>query len=360
MTNEASDAAKKGPVKTRCPRCQAMLPPAVRKCVKCGAAVTDDEPLAEVTLARPAAPYASGDKVADRYLVLEAYGTGALGTTYRARDEGGQSVAVKVVPHALLPTSPERDAFVAALAQLKGRAMQRVALPLDAGVDAGGVVFVVSRWVWGASLRRVLRAYRAAERRLEPDQSLGVLQGVASALRELHMVSSHGALYPESIQITSDGVVLTDAAIASAIPPMRFVAHMEHHSEVLPYLAPEVRVGKRGNAGADLFGLGALAADLLFGDPMACSLAGVKLPNTPPELEEALRALVSAHPAKRAGALPHVLERLGREAGAGSLPAYAPLPSPAAAGEARTRKVRSMMGVTQEPVAIVPRAPLKK
>ncbi len=359
MKSDGSDVKKGTAARPRCPQCQAAVATAARRCLRCGASLTSPDALEAVTLARPAAPYASGDRVAERYLVLEAYGTGPLGTTYRARDEGGQAVAVKVVPHALLPTSGERDAFVAALAQLKGRAMHRVAMPLDAGVDAGAVVFVVSRWVFGASLRRILRAYRAAERRLEPDQALGVLQGVAGALRELHRVSSHGALYPESVQVTADSVELTDPAIAAALPPNRLSTHMEHHPEVLPYLAPEVRAGKRCNAGADLFSLGALASELLYGDPTATSLAGVKLPDTPPELDEALRAMVSVQPSKRAGALPLVLERLAREAGVASLPPYAPLPSPAPAGEARTRRLRTAMG-TRAPDAIAPIAPAKK
>lgn len=329
----------------------------MRKCLRCGLDLADPSALEVVTIARPAAPYASGDRVADRYLVLEAYGTGALGTTYRARDEAGNAVAVKVLPQALLPTSAERDAFVASIAQLKGRSMQRVALPLDAGIDAGATVFVVSRWVFGASLRRLLRAYRAAERKLEVDQALGVLQGIATALRELHTVSSHGALYPESIQITADTVELTDPAIAAAVPPNRFAAHMTHHPEVSVYLAPEVRAAKRCNAGADLYSLGALASELLFNEPMATSISGSKLPDTAPELEEALRSLVSAQPAKRAGALPLVLERLARAAGSPSLPSYAALPQPSPAGEARTRRLRSMGVAAPEAIGpIVPRA----
>lgn len=357
VKSDANLPGRRGPNKRRCPQCQATVASAMRRCLRCGLDLADPSSLEVVTLARPAAPYASGDLVADEYTVLEAYGTGALGTTYRARDGSGNAVAVKVLSPALLPTSVERDAFVASIAQLKGRAMQRVALPIDAGIDAGATVFVVSRWVFGASLRRLLRAYRAAERKLEIDQALGVLQGVATALRELHTVSSHGALYPESVQITADTVELTDPAIAAAVPPGRFAAHMTHHPEVMAYLAPEVRAGKRSNAGADLYGLGALASELLFNEPMATTIAGSKLPDATPELEEALRALVSSHPTKRAGALPLVLERLARVAGPPSLPSYSALPKPSAAGEARTRRIRSVGVAAPERIGpIAPRA----
>jgi serine/threonine protein kinase len=326
----------------RCPSCNAEVGPVARRCLRCGAALLRGGEIDLVTFARPAAPYASGDRVAGRYEVVEAYGAGPLGTTYRARDRDGRTVAVKVVPHGLLPTGDSRDGFVASFRQLCGRSFERVAMPLDVGIDAGAVVFVVSPWVFGASLRRILRAYRAAERRLDPDQGLGVLQGVAAALRELHTVSSHGAIYPENVQVTADSVVLTDAALAAAVPPARLAEHLARFSDVHPYLAPEVRAGKRTSAGADLYGVGVLASELLYADPVATAARGVVLPVTSPELEEALRGLVSAHAPTRAAALPLTLERLLRFAGAASLPPYAPLPSPNAKGEARTRRLRSM------------------
>ncbi|MFO0601984.1 MAG: inactive serine/threonine-protein kinase VRK3 [Polyangiales bacterium] len=342
------------PSRARCPSCGAAVGPGARRCLRCGAAVVRAEGIDLVTFARPAAPYASGDRVAGRYEVIEAYGAGPLGTTYRARDRDGRAVAVKVLPHALLPTVDARDGFVASFRHLCGRAFERVAMPTDVGIDAGAVVFVVSPWVFGASLRRILRAYRAAERRLEPDQGLGVLQGVAAALRELHTVSSHGAVYPENVQVTANSVVLTDAALAAAVPPARLAEHLARFADVLPYLAPEVRAGKRTSAGADLHGVGVLASELLYGDPVATSATGVVLPATAPELEEALRALVSAQAPTRAGALPLALERLLRFAGPASLPPYAPLPSPSAKSEARTRKLRSM--AVQGPPPIPPRA----
>lgn len=307
-----------------------------------------------VTFARPPAPYASGDRVAGRYEVIEAYGAGPLGTTYRARDRDGRAVAVKVLPQTLFPTFDARDGFVASYRHLCGRSLERVAMPIDIGIDAGAVVFVVSPWVFGASLRRILRAYRAAERRLEPDQCLGVLQGVAAALRELHTVSSHGAIYPENIQVTANSVLLTDAALAAHLPPMRFAEHLARFADVHPYLAPEVRAGKRTSAGADLYGVGVLAAELLYNDPIATTATGVTLPSTMPELEEALRALVSSQASTRAGALPLVLERLLRFAGTVSLPPYAPLPAPSAKSEARTRKLPSM--AHSGPPPIPPRA----
>ena len=157
-------------------RSQEALSSAVRRCLRCGASVTDTHPLESVTLARPAAPYASGDRVVGRYRILESHGSGPLGTTYRAHDPTGRTMAVKVLPAALFPGDTERREFIERYGALCGRTLPGAALPTEVGVD-NEVVFVASTWVYGASLRSIVRAYRAADRRLERDQVLGVLRG---------------------------------------------------------------------------------------------------------------------------------------------------------------------------------------
>lgn len=292
-----------------------------------------------MTLARPPVPYPSGGKIGGRYAVIENHGSGPLGTTYRAITDDAKIVAVKVLADALAPNGEAREAFVEELRTLVGREMPHVALPIDVGVDPAGVVFVVSPWVQGASLRSVLRAYRAAEKLLEHDQVLAILQCTAAALRELHTTSSHGAVYPENVQLTADTVFLTDPGVGAKLPAGAFAKYLENWADVLPYIAPEIRGGKPSSAGADLHGLGALASELLTGDSSRTRSPNFSLPELGVEVEEALRGLVSRRPAERAGALPLLLERLARRAGPPSLPRYAPLPQPL--GDERTMKAET-------------------
>ncbi len=312
----------------------------MRRCLRCGAAVAGVGPLVEVTLARSPAPYASGDRVDGKFLVLENAGSGPLGTTYRAKDAEGKTIALKVVDPALLPDEAARQSFLEAYRALLGRSLERIAMPLDCGVADDDGVYTASPWIYGTSLRRVLRAYRAAERRLERDQVLGVLVGASASLRELHTFSSHGALYPENVRVTSDAVVLTDPGLASALHPARLATQLERFPDVLPYLAPEVRAGRRCNAGADLYALGALASELLLGDAGRAASGQFSAPDLGSDVEEALRGLVALQPSRRAASLPCLLERLARVAGEASLPPYAPLPAPAPISEARTRRVQ--------------------
>lgn len=281
-----------------------------------------------VTLARPPLPLASGDTVAGRYVIMEHYGAGPLGHTYRAHDAAGVLVALKVVARELVPTHGERLALAAEVQKLVGREMSRVAVPLEAGIDAG-VAYVVSPWVPGKSLRRVLSAYRDAGREITPEEARGVIEGTVEALRQVHAVCAHGALYPENIQLTREGrVVLTDAALAGGVSRARLIEHFERYPDVMPYLSPEVRGGKRPSAGSDLYSLGALASELLTGDAgaTAAGIAGAMLPGAWPEVDAALRGLVDLKPSRRVSALPALLAALAASISARSVPLPGALP----------------------------------
>lgn len=323
----------------------------MRRCLRCGAALPRLGLAVIETIARPPAPYASGDRVVGRYRILEAHGSGPLGTTYRAHDPTGRAMAVKVLPTALFSGDAERAEFVERYGQLAGRSAAHAAMPVEVGVDRE-VVFVASAWVYGASLRSIVRAYRAADRRLERDQVLGVLRGVDGALRALHAMTTHGAVYPENVAVTADAVVLLDPGLAASLPPRRLVERLERAPEVWPFVAPELRAGKRANAGADLFALGVLASELLTGDPARSTTPEFTAPDLGAALESALRAAVSTQAARRVSAVPELLRGLAQIAGEASLPPYAPLPSPSEMVDARTRRV-----VVRGPGALRPSPP---
>jgi serine/threonine protein kinase len=206
--------------------------------------------------------------------------------------------------------------------------MSQVAVPIASGMDEN-VVWVVSRWVRGRSLRRTLGAYRDAGQAVTYAEALGILEGVALALRELHALCPHGALYPESVQIGRDGkIVLTDVGIAASAPRARLIEHFERFPDVMAYLSPEIRGGKRPSAASDLYALGALASELLTGDPGAgaAGIAGVMMKGLPPEIDRALQGLAALKANERAAALPLLLNALARAVGERAVPQTAQLP----------------------------------
>ena len=281
-----------------------------------------------VTFARAPLSLASGDSVAGLYRVEEHYGSGPLGHTYRATDATGARVAVKIVSQSLVPTIPERTHMVGEIQKLVSMEFSRVATPIDVGIE-NSTVYVVSPWVDGRSLRRVLGAYRDAGKVMPPEEILGVIEGVVLALRQLHTVAAHGALYPECVQITKAGaVVLTDAAIAGGVARARLIDHYEAYPDVMPYLSPEIRGGKHSSAGSDLYSVGALASELLTGDPGAAA-AGIAEPmmtGYPKAIDTALQGLVALKSARRAAALPMLVSGLAAVIAGKSVPATSALP----------------------------------
>lgn len=274
----------------------------------------EEQPGAEVVTiaASPLAAHA-GERIADEYELIEHYGAGPLGDTYRAEDATGAEVALKVIAHELVPTAGERRAMVSSLGVLcRAQRSDALALPTRVG-EHESRVYVVAPWVRGRSLRRVLAAYRDAGKTVPPGESLGIIECVVATLNELHRHFAHGALYPESVQLTLDGrVVLTDVGLVSAVKRGRVVDHFERFPDVMPYLSPDVRGGKAPSAASDLYALGALSSELLTGNPASgfTRTAGAVLPGFPPEVPRALEELGALRAAERASALPMLLEGL--------------------------------------------------
>jgi serine/threonine-protein kinase len=292
---------------------------------------TPPAPLAKaetLTLVEAPVPIASGDRIAGRYTVVELYGAGPLGYAFRAIDRDESAVAIKVLHPALVPTERERLAALSELEKLSGRALRGVALPIDAGT-AGRFAYVVSPWIQGRSLRRVLGAFRDAGLELPASDVHGVLAGVVDALRELHASFVHGAVYPENVQISTDGrIVLTDAGLVGSIARARWLEHLEYFTDVLPYVSPELHKGRPMTASSDLWAVGALASELLTGHPASVreGIAPAMLGTWPRSVASALSNMVAAKVGMRATALPMLLREIAQAIPAKTLPRTGALP----------------------------------
>lgn len=281
-----------------------------------------------LTLAAPAIPLASGDVLAGRYTVVELYGAGPLGFVFRATDRDERSVAIKVLHPALVPTEKERISTLTELEKLAGKSLRFTALPIDAGTR-GKFAYVVSYWQQGRSLRRVLGAFRDAGLELPASDVHGILRGAVDALRELHSHFVHGAVYPESIQITADArVVLTDAGLVGAVGRARWIEQLEYFPDVQPYVSPELLAGKPMTGSSDLWAVGALASELLTGHAASVreGIAPAMLGHWPINVTSALANMVAAQVGMRASALPVLLDEVSRAIPARTLPRTGNLP----------------------------------
>jgi WD40 repeat protein/tRNA A-37 threonylcarbamoyl transferase component Bud32 len=127
------------------------------------------------------ATQADGQSTLGRFVLLEALGTGAFGTVYKARDPGlDRLVAMKVPRAGNVGTGPHRDRF---LREARSVAQLRHAniVPVYEVGQEGELPYLVSEYVPGVTLADWLTAHRATCR-----QAAGLVAQLAAAVQYAH------------------------------------------------------------------------------------------------------------------------------------------------------------------------------
>jgi hypothetical protein len=206
-----------------------------------------------------------------RFEILEAIGTGGMGTVYRALQRSvGRYVAVKVL-------APEQAANVLGLARFvrEANAIARIAHPnivqlIDFGRDHHGRMLLVMELLEGESLRDLLR--RGGP--MAPERAVHVAVQCLSALRSAHAAGIvHRDLKPENIFIqrvgADDLVKVLDFGVAKIAQGDDVPA--EHNTTqgtmvgTLRYMAPEQIAGEAPDHRVDVYAMGVLLYEMLSG-----------------------------------------------------------------------------------------------
>jgi len=288
--------------------------------------VDDDEGVTESNVTNPRRSLLLGERLRDRYLLVEALGESLVGPSYRARDEqAGHEVLVKFVSPQLLVHDGERRDFAQKVEMFTGRTLAGCVMPVDVVLSPGSVALVCPR-VEGVSLRAALDARKSASMPLSVEESLYVLLSLVACLQAMHTASPHGMLRPENILLTARGPLLTDGILAVSIAPDRLFGRVrEARPGALSYAAPELAQGRRPTASADLYALGAIAVELLGGAPPD---QGPRLQGIPVDVRRAVSTLLDREPGRRPAGVRMLLDALVVAAGLPGRPAEAPLPVP--------------------------------
>ncbi len=207
-------------------------------------------------------------QLAERWQRLDRAGAGATSVVWRARDAGGQIVALKTaLTDAAAPGVLAREA--ATLARTRRRWGPAL---LDAGPG-----YLVTEWVDGEALDP-----RSVQGDRETVAAV-VAHGVARALEELHEARvRHGDVKAANVilsprvpvrDVASDrGATLVDLGLSGSIDEIP-------RGGTPRYAAPELREHAEGGPAADLWALGLLIAEVLdlrvaqSADPRAAALA---------------------------------------------------------------------------------------
>ena len=261
----------------------------------------------------------AGNRVGDRYEIVEAIASGAMGAVYRARDAEGGEVALKLL------TNPGHAARFDIEARLLARLNHPRVVKVVDHLEDDGRSWLVMDLVSGTDLARLLESRGSPGLPLE--EVLELARQSAEALEYVHAQQLvHRDVKPHNFICGDDGVVLVDFGVARVMGEDDGTRGIGTPR----YMAPEVLVGEGVSPRSDVYGLAATVWTLLsgsspaYGNPQPLSETA---PEASPELERALRRALDPRPDRRfasAGALATALgspvEAARGESFAASLP----------------------------------------
>lgn len=257
-----------------------------------------------------------GARIADRYVVLDVAGRGSSSDVWRARDErGGREVALKVPNSVGDPNSAARLRREADLLVRLGPHPHLV--ELIEVVEHDGAPMLVQEWATGGSLADRLAG--AGGTGVGLAETLHVGTAVADALAFAHRNGVlHRDLKPSNVLFDGDLVKLADFSLFAALRPDTGRTMTGAISGSIGYMAPEQFVGVGESVQSDVFGLGAVLYECLYGDlpyegrSLAGQLRGRLTPvDVPPSpLAGVLRRCLEPDPSNRFATADEVLQAL--------------------------------------------------
>jgi serine/threonine-protein kinase len=201
-----------------------------------------------------------GSLLAGRYQIEATLGQGGSGTVYRAWDRAlGEPIAVKV----LRPDRAAERSWIKRLArEVKLARVIRhpnVCRIFELG-HGDGHWFVTMELGTGGTLRELLQEGNAAERPLV--DRLADARAICAGLAAIHAVGIiHRDVTPQNVLRLTDGrLVLSDFGLA--IP---MTANTTVHGGTPNYMPPETLLGSRGDQRSDVWQLGVILHEVLFG-----------------------------------------------------------------------------------------------
>ncbi len=258
------------------------------------------------------------------YRVLAGVGQGGMAKVYKGYQPLlDRYVAIKVLAAHFASDEEFRARFqreAAAIARLRHPNIVQVH---DFGVE-GQIYYMVMEYIAGDTLKSRIRAARDAGERLQPDEIIELLRGLASALDYAHERSIiHRDVKPANVMLRIEEggpgdltptPVLTDFGVAKILEGVQFTG-TGMTIGTPDYMAPEQGSGQEVTCSADLYSLAVILYEMLAGElpftadtPVAVLLQHIstappsihlRAPDLPPALDKVLARALAKKPEER-------------------------------------------------------------
>ncbi len=239
-----------------------------------------------VTTQPPSAPQRQ-DSPFGRYQPIKLLGSGGMADVYLARSLGEagfeKQVALKIM-HPHLGRVEEAVAHFLDEARLASRLTHpNIVQIFDLGKN-GEDYFIAMEFIDGSDLEKILMNMRAGGRRVPVPVGLGILRKVCDGLHAAHTaVDASGAplnlvhrdVKSANVLVSRDGVVkIADFGIVKAEQQVHKTS-VGQAKGTAAFMAPEQRMGSKVDVRADVYGVGAMAYEVLTGAEVNLDLVGM-------------------------------------------------------------------------------------
>ena len=203
-----------------------------------------------------------GQKVNERYEVMQTIGEGGMANVYLARDTIlDRNVAIKVLRGDLATDEKFVRRFQREALSASSLSHHNIVEIYDVGEDNGDY-FIVMEYIPGKNLKQLLKRRGS----LTVTEVVDIMQQVTSAMAVAHdSLIIHRDLKPQNILIMDDGgVKITDFGIAMALNATQLTQTNSAMGSV-HYFPPEQASGKGSTLKSDVYSLGIMMYELLTG-----------------------------------------------------------------------------------------------
>src|SRR5574344_1049486 len=203
-----------------------------------------------------------GQKINDRYEILQTIGEGGMANVYLAKDSIlGRNVAVKILRGDLASDEKFIKKFQREALSASSLSHPNIVEIYDVGEDDGNY-FIVMEYIEGKNLKQLLKK----RGNLTVHEVVDIMLQITSAMGVAHdSLIIHRDLKPQNILIKDDGEIkITDFGIAMALNATQLTQTNSAMGSV-HYLPPEQANGKGATLKSDIYSLGIVMFELLTG-----------------------------------------------------------------------------------------------
>jgi predicted Ser/Thr protein kinase len=257
-----SGGRRPAPPSLTCPRCGVENPSESRFCSDCAAPLKEKtEPVASSRTVRISTDeLARGNRLADRYEILEELGKGGMGRVFKVFDHKiGETIALKLIRPEISVQEKAIERFKNELKCARKITHRNICRMYDLG-EADFLYYITMEYIAGEDLKRFIKRAGA----LGPGKAIFLAKQICEGLAEAHRLGAiHRDLKPQNIMIDQEGnAKIMDFGIARFTDVDRVTG-----SGVMigtpEYMSPEQVDLKDIDQRADLYSLGIVLYEMV-------------------------------------------------------------------------------------------------